>query len=124
MRLIAVILATGCLSLSGCGTGSVPPATDAAKGRETLTTVLETWKRGGTIDELKKASPAIQVRDPDWSAGAKLTSYEIAPEDARAGVDLLLTVKLVLVQPNGQTREKQVGFIVAVGSTTAVLRNE
>ena len=125
MRPTLLLLAPACLALVGCGAGSsLPPATDSARGREALKTVLETWKRGGTIDELKTANPPITVRDPDWSAGAKLAGYEIAPEDERAGVDLLLTVKLVLARPDGPPREKKVGFKVAIGSSTVVLRNE
>jgi hypothetical protein len=125
MRPILLLLAVACLALTGCAAGSsLPPATDSAQGREALKTVLDTWKKGGTIDELKTANPPITVRDPDWSAGAKLASYEIAPEEARAGVDLLLTVKLVLAPPDGPPREKKVAFKVAVGSSTVVLRNE
>jgi hypothetical protein len=123
MRPILLMLTTACLALAGCGS-SLPPATDPAQGREALKTVLETWKRGGAIDELKSGKPPIHARDPDWSAGAKLTNYEIAPEDARAGVDLVLTVKLALVQPDGQTRERKVGYTVAIGSATVVNRNE
>jgi hypothetical protein len=125
VRPILLLPAAACLALAGCGAGSsLPPATDPAQGREALKTVLETWKRGGTIDELKTASRPITVRDPDWSAGAKLAGYEIAPEDERAGADLLLTVKLVLARPNEPPREKKVGFKVAIGSSTVVLRNE
>jgi hypothetical protein len=125
MRPTLLLLVAACLALAGCGTGSsLPPATDSAQGREALKTVLDTWKRGGTIDELKTASPPIVVRDPDWATGAKLASYEIAPDDERMGVDLLLTVKLVLARSDGPPREKKVGFKVAVGSSTVVLRNE
>src|SRR3954470_16153610 len=107
MRPILLIPAAACLALAaGCREPSPPPLTDAAKGRELLKTTLETWKRGGTIEELKSASPAIVARDPDWSAGARLTAYEIAPEDGRMGTDLLVTVKLSLVRSDGQPQEK------------------
>jgi hypothetical protein len=125
MRPILLLLTLASLALTGCSTGStLPPATDPAQGREALKTVLETWKRGGTIDELKRANPPIVARDPDWSAGAKLASYEITPDESRAGVDLVLTTKLSLVQPDGKTREKKAAFTVAIGSSTVVTRNE
>ena len=123
MRSILLLLAVACLALVGCG-DSLPPQTDAAKGRETLKTVLDTWKRGGTVEELKSGTPPITARDPDWAAGAKLTSYEIADENARAGVDLVLTVKLSLARADGKAQEKKVNFTVAVGSSTVVIRNE
>lgn len=64
------------------------------------------------------------AREPDWSTGHKLTSYEIADENGRAGVDVVLSVKLGLVRPDGQAREKKVNFTVGIGSSTVVLRNE
>jgi hypothetical protein len=124
MRTILLLLTFGSLGFTGCRGSNLPPDTDSARGREAMKTVLETWKRGGTVEELKDAKPPIVVRDPDWSAGHKLTSYEIADEDGRAGVDLVLSVKLGLVRPDGQAREKKVSFTVGIGSSTVVLRNE
>ena len=122
MRPILLTAAAAFLALPGCGGSSLPPPTDPARGREALKTVLETWKRGGTIDELKGAN--IVVRDPDWSAGAKLTGYEIAPEDNHSGADLFVAVKLALVGPDGKPREKRANFKVALGASTVVIREE
>ena len=111
------------IALIGCSS-SLPPETDATKGLEAMKTTLETWKKGGTIDELLNGSPSIQARDPDWKAGLKLTKYEIGDETDRAGVDLLLSVKLSLVRTDGQTVEKKVRFTVGIGSSIVVLRSE
>jgi hypothetical protein len=124
MRSLLLVLVFACLVSTGCGGSSVPPQTDAAKGRVTLKTVLDTWKRGGTTDELKSGSPSVTARDSDWAAGHKLTDYEIGPEDARAGVDLLLPVKLTITRTDGRVQEKKVNYVVAIGSTTVVMRNE
>lgn len=110
-------------ALSGCGGNDLPPQTDAEKGRTALKTVLDTWKRGGTVAELAAGSPPITARDPDWAAGAKLTAYDIAAEDGRAGADLLLNVKLTLTR-DGRTQSKTVAFVVGVGASTVVMRNE
>lgn len=117
-----LLLLAACLALAGCGY-TPPPQTDAARGREALKTVLDAWKRGGTAEELKTSSSVV-ARDPDWAAGAKLTSYEIDQTDGRAGYDLVLTAKLSLVAPDGRAREKKVDYTVAVASQTVVLRNE
>lgn len=124
MRSTWLVLAAGGLAVAGCQGPTLPPETDPGKGRAALRTVLDTWKAGGSPDDLKKGSPPITARDPDWGAGAKLTTYEIADEEARAGTDLLLTVKLTLAPPTGPPREKTVKYVVAVGSSTVVLRNE
>jgi hypothetical protein len=108
--------------LGGCGGDSLPPETDPGKGREALKTVLDSWVKGGTPEDLKNANSPIVAYDPDWVAGHKLTKYEIGPTDGRVGVDLLLNVKLFLVSSDGRPREKTVNFSVAIGSQTVVLR--
>ncbi len=124
MRSILFALAVAVPAGAGCWGPALPAQTDTVQGRDALTRALDAWKRGETVNALKDASPPIQVRDPDWSAGHKLTDYLIAAEDGRAGVDLLLSVKLVLARTDGSTLEKRVKFIVAIGSSTVVARNE
>lgn len=108
---------------TGCSGNAVPTETNETKGRELLTTTLEAWKSGKSVDEFNK-SQSIVARDPDWKAGCKLTKYEIAPENERAGVDLLVPVKLSLVKPDGQTQEKKLKFIIGIGAQTIVFRSE
>jgi len=107
--------------LTGCGT-SLPPETDPAAGRDVLKTVLDTWAKGGTAADLKAGAPPVVAYDPDWEEGYKLVRYEIAPTDRRAGVDLLVAVKLTLTKGAGKPREKTVNFTVAIGAQTVVIR--
>ena len=122
MRSILLFPVIASCALAGCESSPLPPPTDAAKGRDAMKLVLDTWKRGGGVEELATAS--VTARDPDWAAGAKLTAYEIAPEEGRAGLDLVLTVKLTLQRSDGKPQNKKVGYTVGVGATTVVLRNE
>lgn len=107
--------------LAGCGT-SLPPETDPAAGRDVLTTVLDTWVRGGTPADLKAGASPVVAYDPDWEEGHKLVKYEISPTDRRAGVDLLVAVKLTVAKGSDKPREKTVNFTVAIGSRTVVIR--
>ena len=52
----------------------------------------------------------------------RIRNRPVDPADARAGVDLLLKVKLTLQRKDGKTREKAVNFVVGVNSQTVVLR--
>jgi hypothetical protein len=122
MHRFSFVLVPALLALSGCKDNSLPPETDTAKGREVLQTVLDAWVKGSTLDDFKKGSSSIVAYDPDWEAGAKLTKYEISPDDRRVGVDLLLSVKLTLSKGDGPPREKTVNFSVGIGSQTVVLR--
>jgi hypothetical protein len=111
--------------LTGCGGPSFPPETDATRGRELLKTVLEKWKSGGSADELKNGTPSIIANDPDWKAGSKLKGYEISTDDRRSGVDLLISVKLQLTKPDGQSQDKKVNFAIGInGTSQVVLRSE
>ena len=124
MRIMMTLMTLAVL-LTGCGGPSFPPETDASRGRELLKTVLEKWKAGGTADELKNASPAIIANDPDWKAGSKLKGYEMAAEDRRSGVDLLISVKLQLTKPDGTSQDKKVNFAIGInGTSQVVLRSE
>jgi len=106
---------------TGCGT-PLPPETDPAAGRNVLKTVLDTWARGGTPADLKAGQSPVVAYDPDWEEGYKLVKYEIAPTDRRAGVDLLVSVKLTVAKGSDKPREKTVNFTVAIGSQTVVIR--
>lgn len=119
-----LLAAFALLAVAGCREPAPLPLTDAAKGRELLKTTLETWKRGGTVEDLKAGSPSITARDPDWAAGAKLVGYEMSPEDKYMGTDLLVGVKLTLSSPDGKQQDKRVGFTVGTGPQTIVFRNE
>jgi hypothetical protein len=122
MPRVAIAVLPAILFVAGCSDSSLPPETDATKGREVLTTVLEAWKKGTTPDELQHGSPPIVAYDPDWKAGYKLTNYTLDPTDKRVGVDLLVSVKLTMTKDGEKPVEKTVNFSVAIGSQTVVLR--
>jgi hypothetical protein len=109
------------VTLAGC-TKPLPPETDPARGRDALKHVLDTWAQGGKPADLKVGTPAVVAFDPDWAAGCLLLSYEVDTTDRRVGVDLLVSVKLVLKKGDDKPREKTVNFSVAIGSQIVVLR--
>lgn len=113
-----------CCSLLGCSGPKFASETESTKGRELLKTVLESWKNGNSPDSLKQGPSPIIANDPDWKAGCQLKGYEIAPDDRRAGVDLLVSVKLQLVRPDGKQQDKKVNFAIGTGENTVVLRSE
>lgn len=71
-----------CLTLAGCSksTSSYVPKASAAK--DALTLALDAWKNGQSADPAGKLPSGATVRaiDSQWTAGAKLTAYEIVQE--------------------------------------------
>jgi hypothetical protein len=124
MRRTILSLALLLLGLAGCLGNRLPPDADPARGREALTTVLDTWARGGRPEDLKKASPSIVVSDSDWEAGHQLLKSEVDPTDGRIGVDLQLVVTLTLKTPTGQTSQKKVTYVVSTSPGLTVLRGD
>jgi hypothetical protein len=98
--------------VSGCGgkatVESFHPRVDLA--REALDTALTAWQNGlekpGLIDT---DEPAVQLVDPAWAAGTKLTGYEVIAE-LPGSTPPSFTVKLSL--EGTATPEETTYFIV------------
>jgi hypothetical protein len=98
--------------LSGCGgkatVESFHPKEDLARGA--LNTALTAWKNGlekpGVVDS---EDPAVQLVDPAWAAGSKLTSYEVVAE-LPGKAPPAFTVKLTL--EGAATPEETTYFVV------------
>jgi hypothetical protein len=120
--LIATLLCT-CV-LAGCGSGvyeSAPVNPDIA--RDTLNSVLESWKEGATIESLKADSPSIVVQDLDWSSGAKLLDYEVLDDGKPESANLVARVKLSLEDKEGTKSEKTVTYLVGTAPVLTVFRD-
>jgi hypothetical protein len=114
---LAVLLA------AGCGPRLQAPA-DPAQARDALRTALDAWQRGDRPDALRAASPAVHVNDPDWSAGHRLTRYQIAAGGDRAGTDLRYPVRLTFTGPKGQTVQKNTAYMVGTSPVLTVVRHD
>jgi len=117
MMMAVCVLNFGC---SGSGT-SDPVRPDLAK--DTLVSVLNSWKEGNTIESLQSASPAITVQDVDWSAGAKLAGHELLGNGEAVGANLSIEVKLELTNAEGKSETKQVWYLVGTDPVLTVFRD-
>jgi hypothetical protein len=108
--------------LAGCGGPALQAPADPARARQALRTALDAWQQGGQPGSLKSGSPAVHVSDQDWSAGYRLTRYQIAEDGQRAGVDLRYRVALTLLAPRGQTVHKDTAYLVGTSPVLTVVR--
>jgi hypothetical protein len=112
------------LPLAGCGrTGGRDLSLDAEQARQSFNTFLETWKQGKTAGDLKALEPSIIAGDEDWSAGAKLVSYKVAPQEFNDGTNLHLTAELQLNGKNSKKSGKAaVSYVVGTSPVITIFR--
>jgi hypothetical protein len=118
-RILSLVL----LLTAGCGPRLQAPA-DPGQARDALCTVLDAWQHGRPPASLRGAAPAVHVNDPDWSAGYRLTGYQLAGDGARAGIDLRYRVTLTLRDPKGKAVRKDTAYLVGTNPVLTVVRHD
>ncbi len=117
------MLALGALlfaTIAGCGSDPGLKPTDA--DQKGLASVLESWKKGETLEELKKAKPPISVSDPDWSAGKKLVGYRFLEERKGKNPARRIPIELEIKGDTGKATKKTVRYAVSITPTLTVVR--
>ena len=110
------------LLLSGCNRQRAAPV-DAGLARATLARVLEHWKQGGTMDELRKQSPEIVVQEAYWSDGRTLQGYTLVDEGRKEDANLFCEVELALSPvAGGEAVKTNVTYVIGTDPVLTVFR--
>ena len=115
---LAVLVSMG----SGCGGNG--PVADPRAAEDELHAALDSWKAGGSPDDLGKRSPAIHVNDLDWRDGFRLISYKPGAEGRLAGYDMNYAVTLELKSPKGKKIKKIAVYTITTRPECLVMRQE
>lgn len=108
--------------LGGCAPRRLA-AVNADLARATLVDVLETWKKGGTIDQLRARDPEVVVQEPHWSSGQQLQSYELLDTGRIEDANLFCEVELTLTSPDGSPpKQKTVTYVIGTEPVLTVFR--
>lgn len=107
--------------LAGCGPRVY--GVDKQLARNTLIKVLDEWKAGATPDDLQSATPSIVVQDLEWMSGVKLADYEITDSEQLLDSNLVVKVKLSLIEKSDQPVSKTVGYVVTTNPVLTVFRD-
>jgi len=75
--------------------------------RSTLLEVLEHWKKGGTIDELRQRTPEIVVQEALWSGGRELQHFALVDDGRALDANWFCEVELTLSPENGEEPTKK-----------------
>jgi len=102
------LLACVLLALAGCGRGTeryIPPE---QASRRALEAALTAWQNGQPPGEVTSGPPAVRVVDSKWTAGQKISKFQILEEDA-GQVPVAFSVRLT---PKGAGKEQVVRYVV------------
>lgn len=120
LRLISFAIAIS--FVQGCGGPLVKPV-DPEVARSTLKEVLETWKQGGSIAELKRKTPKIVVQEIDWSRGMLLQNFKLLEQGREEDANLFCEVELTLVPAvGGKPVKKTVIYVIGTDPVLTVFR--
>jgi hypothetical protein len=108
--------------LVGCGEQRAG-AVDVALAKSTLVDVMDHWKNGGTIDELRKRQPEIVVQEALWSDGRTLLDYALIGEGRPEDANWFCEVELTLSPQEGQKPQKKtLTYVVGTDPVLTVFR--
>ncbi len=120
--IFAAALAAMAVAGGLCGCGGQTPA-DPDEARATLAKALDAWRDGRTIEDVTNGSPPIAVADPSWTAGLKLSRYEVAENGKATGFDLKIPVELWLQDAKGKEVREKVKYTVSTKPARTVIRS-
>jgi hypothetical protein len=108
---------------SGCSGGvQTADAVNVDVASETLSKVLDAWKSGAKVADLRSQIPEIVVQDFDWSQNKKLKQYESVGSPVTVDANLQATVRLFLEDQAGRSENKEVTYIVGTDPVLTVFR--
>jgi hypothetical protein len=91
--------------------------------RKTLVDVLDHWKSGGRIEDLRQRKPEIVAQEFLWSKGMKLQEYRILEGDRSEDASLRSEVELTLIpEDGGAPTKKTVNYLVGTDPVLTVFR--
>jgi hypothetical protein len=119
-----VLLAAALAALTaGCGGQRRAAPVNAEQARQTLRSVLESWKGGqSTPGGQREARPPVVVQDMDWEQGCQLVDYQFVGDGRSRDANLHVRVDLVLRDKAGKERTKKAFYVVGTDPYLTVFR--
>ena len=115
--LVALLCTMGCSPRTA-------PMSDAAKANELLQSMLNEWKSGTSLAEIKKRNPPVYVTEDLWRAGATLDEFTMLGDREVLGSNIRFQVKLKCLSKNGKAMERSVRYIVTTQPALTIVREE
>lgn len=117
---ITACLVIPMMSFSGCGYSAQDLSLDQDGARTACQTFLMSWQDGATSKSLE---PGLIGTDEAWSAGKKLVSFELLPDETNDGTNLHIPVRLKLADTAGKESQADVTYCVGTSPVVTVFRD-
>lgn len=115
---IAFVLLFGIVAAIGCGEQRAAPV-DPVLAKKSLVDVMEHWKNGGAIDELRKRNPEIVAQEMWWSQGRKLIGFQLIGEGRVEDANWFCDVELEVSEGDGKEPVKKT-FTYVIGTDPVI----
>jgi hypothetical protein len=120
-RLTLLLICT--MMMCGCGGEPRAAPVDLAVARVTLEDVMEHWKSGGKIDDLRNRKPEVVVQEALWSDGRKLLDYSLVGDGRPEDANWFCEVELTLESDGGKEPvKKKLTYVVGTDPVLTVFR--
>ena len=117
-RRIAFVLLFGIIAAVGCREQRAAPV-DPVLAKKSLVDVMEHWKNGGAIDELRKRQPEIVAQEMWWSQGRKLIGFQLVGEGRVEDANWFCDVELEVSEGDGKEPVKKT-FTYVIGTDPVI----
>jgi hypothetical protein len=117
LRLLAFASLANLFLLVGCTEPQVP-LSDMAEAKRVAEQVLDAWKSGSVMDEMKALTPPIIVSEDLWRKKVALVAYSFNGEGSMLGPNVRFEILLKYKNESGQNEEKVIAYLV---TTTPVI---
>ena len=97
---------------------------DASQAKALMQRIMDQWRSGGSLDELRKHSPPVYVTEDLWRNGAMLNEFSISEESELLGSNIRLKVNLKWTNKSGRAMEKSFRYIVTTRPALTIVREE
>jgi hypothetical protein len=123
-RIVATCLFLGVLVAAASGCRGNNANVQSEKAETALQKALDAWARGEPADKFADAKQPIQLTDPDWKAGHRLLSFLVVEATPTADNPKNVRCKVTLskAEPGGEAVEKEVVYLVQMGSKIVIDR--
>lgn len=117
LRSLAFVSLANLFWLVGCS-GPQVPISDKAQAKKVAEQVLDAWKSGSAMDEMKDLSPPIIVSEDLWRKNVILNAYSFNGEGSMLGPNVRFEIQLKYNDGGGRDVERAFAYLV---TTTPVI---